>query len=62
MANVLFQFRLDFDSAVFRQPSTATTSMGSCTSRDTVTVTSPAGISPPVVCGTFTGSHSKVFT
>jgi len=56
------QVRLDFDSAVFRQPSTATTSMGSCTSRDTVTVTSPAGISPPVVCGTFTGSHMYVET
>lgn len=53
------QVRLDFDSAVFRQPSSPA---GTCTSRDTVTVTSPAGISPPVVCGTFTGSHMYVET
>ena len=58
---ILFN-RLDFDTAVFRQPdSTTSGSIGSCTSRDTVTVTSPAGISPPVFCGTFTGSHSKIW-
>lgn len=53
------QVRLDFDKAVFAQPSTTT--VGSCAT-DTVTVTSPSGISPPVVCGTFTGTHMYVET
>lgn len=56
------QVRLDFDKAVFRQPAT-TSPIGQCsTTRDMVTVTSPSGISPPVVCGTFTGTHMYVET
>jgi len=54
------QIRLDFDSAVFQQPTSTTASCS--TGGDTVTVTSPTGISPPVFCGTFTGSHMYVET
>ena len=45
--------RLDFETGVFTQETT-----GACTT-DTVTVTSPSGVNPPVICGTVTGSHSK---
>jgi len=50
----LCQIRLDFDNLVIAQPDTA----GACAT-DTLKATSPTGASPPVVCGTLTGQHSK---
>ena len=40
----------------FAQPAAAT---GSCTGRDTVTVTPGGGESVPVLCGDLTGQHCK---
>ena len=49
------QFRLDFDA--FDITEVATT--GVCT--DKLTITGTTGRNPPVVCGTLTGQHSKIF-
>ncbi len=55
--------RLDFDNFVSASPPTSGANSGSCpTGTDFLTVTSPTGASPPVVCGTLTGQHSKYFT
>jgi len=55
-ASDICQIRLDFETGVFTQETT-----GACTT-DTVTVTSPSGVNPPVICGTVTGSHMYVET
>merc|ERR1711944_25348 len=48
------QIRLDFIMGNFAQPAAVT---GSCTGRDTVTVTPGGGESVPVLCGDLTGQH-----
>ena len=49
------QLRLDFAKFVVLSPPTT----GLCTTTgDFITVTSPTGRSPPVLCGTLTGTHS----
>jgi hypothetical protein len=50
------QLRLDFDTFELGAPST----MGECT--DMLTVTSPTGRNPPVICGTNNGLHMYVET
>ena len=51
-------FRLDFDNLVNAQPPTT----GACSeSGDFLTLTSPAGGTLPVTCGTLTGQHSRLF-
>jgi hypothetical protein len=52
------QIRLDFDNFQIQQPTTTT---GACNG-DTITISSPSGKSPPVLCGMLTGTHSKLFT
>ncbi len=53
--------RLDFDNLVTAAPPTSGGNLGSCpTGTDFLTVTSPTGASPPVVCGTLTGQHSTM--
>jgi hypothetical protein len=47
------QLRLDLDDFVINQPDND----GLCA--DTLAVTSPTLFSPPIVCGTLTGQHSK---
>ncbi len=55
--------RLDFDNFVSAAPPTSGANLGSCpTGTDFLTVTSPTGASPPVVCGTLTGQHSMVIS
>ncbi len=56
----LCQVRLDFDNLVTAGPPTTTATKGNCaTGTDFLTTTSPTGSSPPVICGTLTGQHSK---
>jgi len=54
------QLRLDLDSFI---TATNDAAAGTCgTAGDTVTITSPSGREPPVVCGTLTGEHIYVET
>ena len=48
------QIRLDFDSVTMDQPDSTS---GTCD--DEVKATSPTSFSPPTICGTLTGTHSK---
>merc|ERR1711935_318751 len=50
------QIRLDFQTAVFDQPSTT----GTCS--DEFSVTSPSGANPPTLCGSFSDTHMYVET
>lgn len=58
------QIRLDFDNFVINPPDSATAipSFGSCTTNDRLVTTSPSGFSPPVLCGTLTGTHMYIET
>ena len=54
--------RLDFETLTTAQPPTqGSNTVGKCgdSNTDTITVTSPTGANPPVVCGTLSGQHSK---
>jgi len=50
------KIRIDFETAVLSPASSTTGTVGLCT-EDTLTVSSPGGTNPPLLCGTLTGHH-----
>lgn len=50
------QIRIDFERLVLSPASAVSGTVGLCTD-DTLSLTSPGGLSPPLLCGTLTGQH-----
>ena len=50
------KIRIDFETLVLSPASSATGTIGLCTD-DTLTVSSPGGTTPPLLCGTLSGQH-----
>ena len=50
------KIRIDFETAVLSPASSTAGTVGLCTD-DTLTVSSPGGTNPPLLCGTLTGHH-----
>ena len=56
---MLLFIRLDFDITVLNPTDMAGLCRRGANVGDLLTVTSPTGQSPPVLCGTLSGQHSK---